>query len=182
MYINVDRLSNVHSVWFHDYDRPQLCATVMVDDGVMFEIFTETRTFHCGNDVINCYCSDNCLLHSGKRWYRASQYIDKGKPGKFVVVVLWNYLLYRNKSKVRFLLFRYWFGLYCPRWLHCYRGNHTHYNDVILSTMASQITSFTIVYWTIYTSVDQRKHQSSASLTFFGEFTGDRWIPCTKGQ
>ena len=35
-----------------------------------------------------------------------------------------------------------------------------------MSTMASQITSLTIVYSTIYSGADQRKHQSSASLTF----------------
>ena len=39
-----------------------------------------------------------------------------------------------------------------------------HYNDVIMSTMASQITSLAIVYSIIYSGVDQRKHQSSASL------------------
>ena len=31
-------------------------------------------------------------------------------------------------------------------------------------------------------SADQRKHQSSASLVFWGELTGDRWIPRTKGK
>ena len=41
-----------------------------------------------------------------------------------------------------------------------------HYNDVIMSTMASQITSLTIVYSTVYSDGDQRKHQSSASLAF----------------
>ena len=41
-----------------------------------------------------------------------------------------------------------------------------HYNDVIMSTMASQITSLTIVYSTFYSGGDQRKHQSSASLAF----------------
>ena len=41
-----------------------------------------------------------------------------------------------------------------------------HYNDIIMSTMASQITSLTIVYSTIYSSTAQRKHQSSASLAF----------------
>ena len=41
-----------------------------------------------------------------------------------------------------------------------------HYDDVIMSTIASQITSFTIVYSTIYSGVDQSKHQSSASLAF----------------
>ena len=41
-----------------------------------------------------------------------------------------------------------------------------HYDDVIMTTMASQITSLTIVYSTVYSVADQRKHQSSASLAF----------------
>ena len=40
------------------------------------------------------------------------------------------------------------------------------YNDVIMSPMASQIISLTIVYSTIFQGADQRKHQSSASLAF----------------
>ena len=35
-----------------------------------------------------------------------------------------------------------------------------------MGAIASQITSFTIVYSTVYSGVDQRKHQSSASLAF----------------
>ena len=46
---------------------------------------------------------------------------------------------------------------------HC---NAFYYNNVIMSTMASQITSLTIVYSTVHSGVDQRKHQSSASLAF----------------
>ena len=46
-------------------------------------------------------------------------------------------------------------------------GKYTiHYNDVIMGDMASQITSLTSVYSTVYSDVDQRKHQSSASLAF----------------
>ena len=41
-----------------------------------------------------------------------------------------------------------------------------HYNDIIMNTMASEITNITIVYSTTYSGVDQRKHQSSASLAF----------------
>ena len=41
-----------------------------------------------------------------------------------------------------------------------------HYNDIIMSTMASQITSLTIVYSAVYSGADQRKDQSSASLAF----------------
>ena len=40
-----------------------------------------------------------------------------------------------------------------------------HYNDVIMSAIASQITSLTIIYLSVYSGADQRKHQSSASLT-----------------
>ena len=42
----------------------------------------------------------------------------------------------------------------------------THYDDVTMSLMASQITSLTIVYSTVSWGEDQRKHQSSASLAF----------------
>ena len=41
-----------------------------------------------------------------------------------------------------------------------------HYSDIIMSTMASQITSLTTVYSNIYSDADQRKHQSSTSLAF----------------
>ena len=42
--------------------------------------------------------------------------------------------------------------------------NSKHYDDVVMGAMASQITSLTIVYSTVYSGADQRKHQSSASL------------------
>ena len=41
-----------------------------------------------------------------------------------------------------------------------------HCNDVIMGAIASQITSLTIVYSTVYSDADQTKHQSSASLAF----------------
>ena len=41
-----------------------------------------------------------------------------------------------------------------------------HYGDVIMDAMAPQITSLTIVYSTVYSGADQRKHQGSASLGF----------------
>ena len=55
------------------------------------------------------------------------------------------------------------------------------YTDVIISAMASQITSFTGVYSTVYSGACQSKHQSSASLAFVrgnspvtGEFPAQR--------
>ena len=56
-----------------------------------------------------------------------------------------------------------------------------HYSDVIMGAMASLITGAWIVYLTVYSGADQRKHQSSASLAFFegkspvtGEFPSQR--------
>ena len=41
-----------------------------------------------------------------------------------------------------------------------------HYSDIIMGAIVFQITSLTIVYSTVYSDADQRKHQSSASLAF----------------
>ena len=50
-----------------------------------------------------------------------------------------------------------------PMWLAVLK---THYSDVIMGAMAFQITGLTIVYSTVYSDADQRKHHSSASLAF----------------
>ena len=63
-----------------------------------------------------------------------------------------------------------------------YSSSVIHYIDVIMTTMASQITSLTVVYSTVYSDADQRKHQSSASLAFVWGIQRDRWIPRTKGR
>ena len=42
-----------------------------------------------------------------------------------------------------------------------------------MSAMASQITGVSIVYSTVCTGADQRKHQSSVSLAFVGGIVGE---------
>ena len=59
---------------------------------------------------------------------------------------------------------------------------YNHCNDVTMSPIASQITSLTAVYSTVYSDADQRKHQSSASRAFVWGIHRDRWIPRTQGQ
>ena len=71
----------------------------------------------------------------------------------------------------------YFFGL----WWRVHSLDVQDYNDVIMTTMASQITSLTVVYSTVYSDADQRKHQSSASLAYVWGSHRDRWIPHTKG-
>ena len=54
-----------------------------------------------------------------------------------------------------------------------------------MSAMASQITGLPIVYSTVYSGADQRASKSVKAprhWPLWGEFTGDRWIPRTKGQ
>ena len=57
----------------------------------------------------------------------------------------------------------YVFRYYTLKSCHISQG---HYDDVKMGAIASQITSLTIVYSTVYSGADQSKHQSSASLAF----------------
>ena len=49
--------------------------------------------------------------------------------------------------------------------------NWTHYNDVIMSAMASQITSLTVVYSTVYS---RRRSKKTSKLRVTGEFPAQR--------
>ena len=51
-----------------------------------------------------------------------------------------------------------------------------------MGAIASQITILTIVYSTVYSDADQRKHQSSASLAFVWEFTGTGEFPAQRAS
>ena len=64
----------------------------------------------------------------------------------------------------------FWAWYWQPAWpkddcsMTPYKNTEFSLRFVIMSVMASQITSLTIVYSTVYSGADQRKHQSSASL------------------
>ena len=51
-----------------------------------------------------------------------------------------------------------------------------------MGMIASQITSLTIVYSTVYSGAYQRKIKGPRHWPLRGEFTGDQWIPRTNGQ
>ena len=59
---------------------------------------------------------------------------------------------------------------------------YAHYDDVIMGAIASQITSLTIVYPSVYSGADQSNIKAPRHWPLCGEFTGDRWIPRTNGQ
>ena len=54
----------------------------------------------------------------------------------------------------------------------CFLGSDEHYNDIIMSSMASQITSLTIVYSTIYSGTYENI-KAPHHWPLCGEFTGD---------
>ena len=59
----------------------------------------------------------------------------------------------------------------CQNWRHFSKGYRmrsldTHYSGVIMGAMASPITGVSIVYTTVCSGADQRKHQCFASLAF----------------
>ena len=63
----------------------------------------------------------------------------------------------------------FWKYLRCLNCLQVLYSLHKivcHYNDVIMSAMASQYTSLTVVYSTVYSRRRSKKHQSFASLAF----------------
>ena len=64
-----------------------------------------------------------------------------------------------NSGQMRLSLSHWW-------WVGIDLGEtwHKHYKDVIMGAMASQISSLTIFYSTVYSGADQSKHQSSVSL------------------
>ena len=62
---------------------------------------------------------------------------------------------------LRLQIWNYWY-----MWQGPTSRTHKHYSEVIMSAMASRITSLTIVCSTVYSGTEQRKHQCSAPLAF----------------
>ena len=57
-----------------------------------------------------------------------------------------------------------------------------HYSDVIMGTVASQITNLTIVTQPFIQTQIKENIKAPRHWPLCGEFTGDRWIPRTNGQ
>ena len=51
-----------------------------------------------------------------------------------------------------------------------------------MNMVASQITSFTIIYSAVYSGAGKENIKALRHWPLWGEFTADRWIPRTKGQ
>ena len=85
-------------------------------------------------------------------------------------------ILSRNKKLPgRFHAYRTLVLIAC-KWWYLHTSNNlrrqpvrtrTHYNDVIMGTIASQITSLAIVYSTIYLGADQRKASNAQNVSIW---------------
>ena len=51
-----------------------------------------------------------------------------------------------------------------------------------MGDMATQITSLTIIYLTVFQAQIKENIKAPRHWPLWGEFTGDRWIPGKKGQ
>ena len=131
--------------------------------GENHEMFINVYTFAC----YFCYrlfhiwtlarCSYLHLLHVSHFKWTLSYLILS------YLILYYPMLSYLSKAPPRFLPN---FFVNAPDWWLSTQRISAHYNDVIMSMMASQITRLTIVYSTVYSGADQRKHQSSALLAF----------------
>ena len=93
--------------------------------------------------------------------YSTARDFDKNMPQNKIWYSYWHGIILRKSIKTTGTP---------AYWGYSRRHMITHtiypYHDVIMSAMASQIVSLTIVYSTVYSGTDQRKHQSSALLAF----------------
>ena len=76
----------------------------------------------------------------------------------------------------------FWLLLWLSRVLISTFFVQSHYNDVIVSAMASQITSLTIFIQPLIQAQIKENIKVLRHWSLCGEFTGDRWIPGTMGQ
>ena len=138
------------------YWHCSICCYLSVDEivEIFHQDFAEQLFIARDQDVIS-------MLVQTVKWRRYIIYNISREICKAVVLLpfLW---LFHDFSLVSYNRFIIVFSVtsMCCQW-YC-----THYTDVIMGAIASQITNLTIVYLTVYSDADQRKHQSSTSLAF----------------
>ena len=123
-------------------------------------------------------------VHPHILWCNSPVYLNSSKSRFFCQ---YRFSLRKDlKLKSHVMFFAHINHVMCPMvWTPGKHDNNTiafyYYSDAIIPAIASQITSITIVYSTVYSGADQRKHQSSASLAFGWGI--QRWpIPRKDGQ
>ena len=129
---------------------------------------------HCGKNAANmqtafsnAFCSMKCLYFVHFFYVCSWEYNDNDKQWHCTeegTSLYWNQWWSSIPTHICIMSLR-WINLIVHR-IRIVNTVVQHYIDVIMTTVASQITSLTIVYFIVYSGADQRKHQSSASLAF----------------
>ena len=165
-----------HDLSYHEY---QLRRLYMMNKIRLYvttprNVFNKNTVFHEKN-FISWYCLSFIrsfilfyvslvTVHGNRRHTLQHKHLGHGEYIVWVPNVFSNQLVKMVASN-----YPLWERFYRVPWSHGWLPLYIfmeHYNDVIMGAMASQITSRSIVYWTVYSGTDQRTHQSSASLVF----------------
>ena len=137
-----------------------------------YSIFFNGSTYWCESKHIGIWWylfSKYCF------WNRSLEQICTSRKLKTVwivyitvhlIIVIFTHLPWKNEQTIYSDQFSWMKSLVF--WLK-FHWSLFHYDDVIMTMLASQITSLTVVYSIVYSGVNQRKHQSSASLAFVRE-------------
>ena len=129
------------------------------------------------------FCQKTIVEYDTKKFYKyihqlilitVTLHEHHGVPNHRQIDSLFKHLVQLNtkeRSKLHVTSVLWWplKDLVMRKWVLCHDVMmfiQSHYSDVIIGATASQITRQTIVYSTVYSGADQRKHQSSASLAF----------------
>ena len=167
-----ENITDMYTIW-------QSCSSYSVTDDLGFSY---VLTFYWNNSSLSLHCSSlkvrNTFFHYNDviMGAKASQITslafiystvysdaDQRKHQSFASLAF-----VRGIHRFSYVLTFYWNNSSLS--LHCsslkVRNTFFHYNDVIMGAMASQITSLTIIYSTVYSDADQREHQSFASMAF----------------
>ena len=106
--------------------------------------------------ILHYLCNSNLLRvmmnHARNLFISASTFNNSSGNQLWYVVVAWYWWI-----EVRVML---------VAWQHQANTWNNHYGDVMMSAMASQITSPTTVYLIVCSGANQRKYQSSTSMAF----------------
>ena len=107
-------------------------------------------------------------MHIWKTWKYC---LENGDRSVFYTCILTSCLIISAQSTWEVRPGYVWRHLDLPEWVRIFRPHYQfrlflYYSDVIMTTMASQITSLTVVHSIVYSDADKRKHQNSALLAF----------------
>ena len=78
--------------------------------------------------------------------------------------------------------FKYWSASWYIASCHQISGHNIHYIDVIMTTVASQITSLTVVYSTVYSDTDKKNIKAPRHCPLCGEFTETGEFPAQRAS